>query len=101
METVMRAASTSVAYKAPWHHVGPRRGTGFGAVLLAGAGALATALVREIRLRRDARRLAELSDHMLKDIGVSRGEIDSVVRDGHPPRRRTGAPPPGAALPRS
>lgn len=32
--------------------------------------------VREIRTRRKLKRLLDLDDHMLKDVGVTRGEID-------------------------
>jgi len=38
------------------------------------------------RLRRAVRELHRLDDHMLRDIGVSRGEIESAVRDGLPAR---------------
>ena len=50
---------------------------------------VAHALIRSIRnaaadfrLRRTVRRLEQLDDHTLKDIGVSRGEIASAVRRG-------------------
>ncbi len=32
--------------------------------------------IREIRTRRRLKRLLDLDDHMLKDVGVTRGEID-------------------------
>ena len=38
------------------------------------------ALLRWHRRRRDARYLAGLSDHQLKDIGLSRGAISAAVR---------------------
>jgi uncharacterized protein YjiS (DUF1127 family) len=40
------------------------------------------AVGRRWRARRDAARLSQYPDQMLKDIGVSRGEIESAVRHG-------------------
>lgn len=37
-------------------------------------------LSRSLRIRRDERHLAELPDFLLRDIGLGRGEIASVVR---------------------
>ena len=37
---------------------------------------------------RGTRRLFAADDAMLKDIGISRGDIERVVRHGRPPRRR-------------
>ena len=34
--------------------------------------------------RRDHARLSSFDDHMLKDIGISRGNIRSAIRDGRP-----------------
>src|SRR5215510_3075500 len=34
----------------------------------------------ELRARRDAAELASMDDRMLRDIGISRSEIDSLVR---------------------
>ncbi len=39
-------------------------------------------IMRELRLRRDMQRLAEYDDHMLRDIGITRMDIDRIVRDG-------------------
>ncbi len=39
-------------------------------------------ITRELRLRRDMQRLAEYDDHMLRDIGITRMDIDRIVRDG-------------------
>ena len=39
-------------------------------------------ITRAARLRRDRRLLAELSDHTLHDIGISRYEIDSITSWG-------------------
>jgi uncharacterized protein YjiS (DUF1127 family) len=40
-------------------------------------------LAREIAVRRDMRRLAQFDDHMLRDIGVARADIEGAVRRGH------------------
>jgi uncharacterized protein YjiS (DUF1127 family) len=42
------------------------------------------------RRRRSYLALMELNDHMLKDIGVSRGEIEAATVEGRPIRRLTG-----------
>jgi uncharacterized protein YjiS (DUF1127 family) len=47
-----------------------------------GAVALVTLIARELRVRRDMRRLAELDDTMLRDIGIARTEIERAVRVG-------------------
>jgi uncharacterized protein YjiS (DUF1127 family) len=44
--------------------------------------AMAAAAVREARIRRDMRRIAEFDDHMLRDLGVARSDIEGVVRRG-------------------
>lgn len=56
----------------------------WGAVLARGL----RAMERAHRLRSDARRLHEMSDAMLADIGVSRGDIDHAVRYGSLPGER-------------
>ena len=38
------------------------------------------AVAREIRIRRDTNYLMEQSDHMLRDIGLSRAEVMRAVR---------------------
>ena len=50
--------------------------------LLFRAVALGTRAAREIRIRRDMRRLAELDDWMLRDIGLARTEIEPAARHG-------------------
>lgn len=40
----------------------------------------------EIRTRRDMRRLAEFDDHMLRDIGIARADIEGAVRRGRDDR---------------
>jgi uncharacterized protein YjiS (DUF1127 family) len=42
----------------------------------------AFAIANEVRIRRDMRKLESMSDHMLKDIGLTRAEIDRAVRYG-------------------
>lgn len=39
-------------------------------------------LVQAYRSRREAEHLAGLSDYLLKDIGITRSDIDLVVRSG-------------------
>jgi uncharacterized protein YjiS (DUF1127 family) len=43
---------------------------------------LIAALAAELRIRRDMRRLAAMDDHILKDIGLRRCEIEYRVRHG-------------------
>ena len=40
-------------------------------------------IARELRIRRDMRRLAEYDEHMLHDIGITRSDIEGAVRRGH------------------
>ena len=42
----------------------------------------ARAIAQELRVRRDRRHLMAMSDHMLKDIGLTRAEIGGAVRYG-------------------
>ncbi len=53
---------------------------------------LAPRVIRRIRERietwRGTRRLLAFDDAMLKDIGISRGDVERVVRHGRLPRRR-------------
>ena len=42
-------------------------------------------LVRVCRSRRDAEYLATLNDYLLKDIGITRSDIEEVVRRGRFP----------------
>jgi uncharacterized protein YjiS (DUF1127 family) len=40
-------------------------------------------VARELRIRRDMRRLAEFDEHMLHDVGITRSDIEGAVRRGH------------------
>ncbi len=48
-------------------------------------GALIALVARDIRARRDMRRLSAFDDKMLRDIGISRPEIARVARFGRVP----------------
>jgi uncharacterized protein YjiS (DUF1127 family) len=80
MEAVMSDASTIHS-----HASGRRQATIFDTCLAAaarGLGWLIAAITDELRIRRDMRQLAAMDDHMLKDIGLCRCEIESCVRYG-------------------
>jgi uncharacterized protein YjiS (DUF1127 family) len=53
------------------------------AKLLQLASAARAVITREFHVRRDMRRLAEYDDHMLRDIGIARADIEGAVRRGH------------------
>lgn len=55
----------------------------------AGGDSFVAAAWRWYRLRRDTRRLMTFNDHMLRDIGLGRGEIEQTVRTGRPSRGST------------
>jgi uncharacterized protein YjiS (DUF1127 family) len=46
------------------------------------AARIARAIAKEVRIRRDTRKLMLMSDWMLKDIGLTRAEIGRAVRYG-------------------
>lgn len=53
-------------------------------------GRLAAWLRRQWKMSRDTARLTALDDHLLADMGLTRGEIRGLVRRGQPPRGWTG-----------
>jgi uncharacterized protein YjiS (DUF1127 family) len=65
-------------------HAWPRRINS----LLAIAATMIFALKREIAIRRAGAALEGLSDRLLKDIGISRSDIQRVVREGRVAPRR-------------
>jgi uncharacterized protein YjiS (DUF1127 family) len=80
MEAAMYDASTIRS-----HAPRQRQATIIDACLAAAARGLAwsiAAIRQELRVRRDMRQLAAMDDHMLKDIGLSRCEIEHRVRYG-------------------
>jgi uncharacterized protein YjiS (DUF1127 family) len=56
--------------------------TGFAGVVTRIVARIAAAIAEELRIRRDMRQLMEMDDSMLKDIGLTRADIASVVRYG-------------------
>jgi uncharacterized protein YjiS (DUF1127 family) len=56
--------------------------------LIAVAATMIFALKREIAIRRAGAALEGLSDRLLKDIGISRSDIQRVVREGRVAPRR-------------
>jgi uncharacterized protein YjiS (DUF1127 family) len=64
----------------PRAHTNRLRGLGQG--FLRATRELVTLIAREVRVRRDMRRLAEMDDTMLCDVGIARTEIERAVRIG-------------------
>lgn len=48
--------------------------------------AAAVAIARELRIRRDTRRLLEADPRMLRDLGIVRGDVERLVRRGRDER---------------
>ncbi len=70
---IVRASDAPRGIRAARHFLGGFIGLG---------GRITTWIAHEARVRRDGRRLAEFSDHMLRDIGIARGGLESAVRFG-------------------
>jgi uncharacterized protein YjiS (DUF1127 family) len=68
----------------PWPYKPARQAAGCMAWmrLVVGTSYLITSVRRWHRVRRDSRQLMALSDHMLQDLGLSRGAIERAVRTG-------------------
>jgi uncharacterized protein YjiS (DUF1127 family) len=49
-------------------------------------GAAAASIARELRIRRDTRRLLEAEPRMLRDLGIVRGDVERLVRRGRDER---------------
>jgi uncharacterized protein YjiS (DUF1127 family) len=48
---------------------------------------MAAGIVRELRIRRDTRRLLEAEPRLLKDLGIARTDVARLVRHGRDGRR--------------
>ena len=80
MSTIPHIDPYGYAYSAPWGFANP--GTSGTAWLKESLLGLAKRVARAERVRRDMRRLSEMDDRMLRDIGLARSEIESAVRGG-------------------
>jgi uncharacterized protein YjiS (DUF1127 family) len=74
-------ATPSTHRLAPMAH-GGGAGRSVWAVVRAGLAWLIATLAREREIRRSMRLLATFDDYMLHDIGITRGDIERVVRFG-------------------
>jgi uncharacterized protein YjiS (DUF1127 family) len=54
--------------------------------LLRAASVIFGPVAQAYRARRDTERLMNLNDHLLNDLGITRRDIDAVVRMGREPR---------------
>ena len=73
----------TITSERPWvHGLGLATPKSRGPGSLSGIALLMSALIVEFRARRAARRLMELDDYMLRDMGLSRTDIGRVVRGG-------------------
>ena len=80
MSTIPHIDPYGYAYQAPQGFANP--GDSGAAWLKASLMKLAKHIARAERVRRDMRRLSEMDDRMLRDIGLARSEIESAVRGG-------------------
>ena len=67
---------------ASWHATGRE----LWARLVARMACFLEAAIQEYHVRSGMRRLRGVDDHLLRDIGVGRSEIERVVRNGRPSR---------------
>jgi uncharacterized protein YjiS (DUF1127 family) len=74
--------STSSTYRFTHVARSPAPGRAVWARARAGLAGLIGALAREREIRRSMKHLASLDDHALRDIGLTRGDIERVVRFG-------------------
>jgi uncharacterized protein YjiS (DUF1127 family) len=77
-------STRTITHEHPWPYRIAREAAGptLWARSREGLAQAAAAVSRWHRLRRDARRLMALDDRMLRDVGLSRGEIERAVRGG-------------------
>jgi uncharacterized protein YjiS (DUF1127 family) len=74
--------STSSTYRFTHAARSPAPGRAVWARVRAGLVGLIGALAREREIRRSIRHLASLNEHVLRDIGLTRGDIERAVRFG-------------------
>jgi uncharacterized protein YjiS (DUF1127 family) len=74
--------STSSTYRFTHAARGPTPGRAVWVRVRAGLVGLIGALARECEIRRSMKHLASLNDHALRDIGLTRGDIERAVRFG-------------------
>ena len=60
----------------------PTGAQGVAGVVIRFVARIAAAVPEELRIRRDMRELRAMDDDLLKDIGLTRADIDSAVRYG-------------------
>jgi uncharacterized protein YjiS (DUF1127 family) len=76
----MMTTEPEVAATRPFGASTARRG--LAGVVIQRVARLAATIAEELRIRRDMRELRAMDDCMLKDIGLTRADIDSAVRYG-------------------
>jgi uncharacterized protein YjiS (DUF1127 family) len=79
-------SESSISEDRPWpYRLHSPAAAGAGQRSWAGLSRLIMAVLREYRARRANRHLLALSDHTLKDIGLTRDEVARAVRLGRDP----------------